>query len=241
MRLLILLILVSISAGVKAQTISRQVISSTGGQTSNGSFTVGQIEFVTISEGETTLTQGFQQPEEMEEDIVNEAGFELLYPSCYLSNSLVEIKLTDFICDGEVPEVSLNGTIISEPYFIGVDQFTTFELVYPNSACNITLDIDAAIPVGLEPCPFEIPTLVTPNNDMVNDQWQLVNANSTPNSGVSIYSKWGEEVYRFTGDDVQMASWDGNDLNGNVLPTGVYFFILDIGEEQFKGTINLLR
>ncbi|NQX90661.1 MAG: gliding motility-associated C-terminal domain-containing protein [Flavobacteriales bacterium] len=242
MRLFFTLISLAIFSIGQSQTISRQVISSTGNQTSNGSYTVGQIEFSTISSNGITLTQGFQQPEDIEEEeIINEANFDLVFPECFLSSSIIEIQLVDFICDGEIPEVSLNGAILSEPYSIPIDQTANIELVYPNEQCNVTLEVNTSAPPGLEPCGFKIPTLITPNNDMVNDQWQLVNASSEPNSQVSIYSKWGEEVYRYNGEDIQQASWDGSDLSGDALPAGVYFYLLELGDQQFKGTINLMR
>lgn len=75
----------------------------------------------------------------------------------------------------------------------------------------------------------EIPTIITPNNDGVNDEFIipcLFDPIRYPNSQLTVVSQWGDEVYRsnkpYTND------WRGT-FNGEDLPVGTYFYIVDFG------------
>ncbi|MBW1298308.1 hemagglutinin protein, partial [Aquimarina litoralis] len=64
-RLFLTLVGVCTFFGVQAQSIERQVISSGGNTITNGGvtldYTIGELAVTTITDGTTTLTQGFQQ------------------------------------------------------------------------------------------------------------------------------------------------------------------------------------
>ena len=75
----------------------------------------------------------------------------------------------------------------------------------------------------------DVPTIITPNNDGVNDVFAvpcLLDEVEFPNSQIIIFNRWGDEVYRsrqpYTND------WDGK-FNGEDLPPGTYFYVLNIG------------
>ena len=60
---------------------------------------------------------------------------------------------------------------------------------------------------------------------------------------VTIYNRWGQQVYAI--NDVK-GSWDGKSFNGELVPEGVYFFIMEaigsLGDSYIEeGTITLLR
>lgn len=93
-----------------------------------------------------------------------------------------------------------------------------------------------------------IPNVFTPNGDSANDTWYVQGLlNSYPNNKVTICNRWGDPVYEKTG--CADNCWDGiADGSGEELPTGTYFYVIqldsnaDANEDNvFKGTLNLLR
>ncbi|RYU80492.1 gliding motility-associated C-terminal domain-containing protein [Hymenobacter persicinus] len=83
--------------------------------------------------------------------------------------------------------------------------------------------------------PFLPPNVFTPNNDGLNDFFQLPNLPpdfcDSRLSTIKIFSRWGNEVYRTTDRDFR---W-----NGSGLPAGVYFYLVEYTDRQFKGTVTL--
>jgi gliding motility-associated-like protein len=61
-----------------------------------------------------------------------------------------------------------------------------------------------------------------------------------PNAEISIFNRWGEELYKSTG---YSNAWDGS-YKGNPLPVGAYFYVIKLKDNEdriFKGTVTLLK
>ena len=78
-----------------------------------------------------------------------------------------------------------------------------------------------------------IPTIITPNNDRMNDSWILSPACFLQGEGdgivpvkvqVSVFNQWGDEVFH-SEDYAKDAPWDGT-WDGTDLPAGTYFFVV---------------
>ncbi len=91
-----------------------------------------------------------------------------------------------------------------------------------------------------------IPNAFSPNNDGINDIFQIIFPNSTFNIQhltLSIFDRWGGEV--FESEDIEKG-WDGK-KNGNDCPAGVYVykivFSVDgvLGNQERVGTMMLVR
>ena len=102
--------------------------------------------------------------------------------------------------------------------------------------CNDTvwLDIDVE--------GYDVNNVFSPNNDGVNDEYHFGDE-MLKELRVTIYNRWGQQVYGF--DNVK-GSWDGRSFNGELMPEGVYFFIMEalgsLGDSYTEeGTITLLR
>lgn len=81
-----------------------------------------------------------------------------------------------------------------------------------------------------------VPNVFTPNNDGINDYFQLID--QTPDfKNIRIYDRRG--VLIFKSSDISF-KWDGTDQNGNQLPAGTYFYIVQIGEKIMKGSVTIL-
>lgn len=85
-----------------------------------------------------------------------------------------------------------------------------------------------------------IPTnMITPNGDGRNDLWVIRNIDLYPENIIKVYDRSGIVVYTETGYKNQ---WDGTS-NGNVLPEGTYYYIIEIGKnrKQIKGYVSIVR
>ena len=90
---------------------------------------------------------------------------------------------------------------------------------------------------------YDVPNVITPNGDGVNDELVLFDAIFS-NYSVSIFNRWGTKVYATT-NQKGVFVWDGIDSNQRKLEDGVYFFKLEgtfLDGKFFskKGNITLL-
>src|SRR5207342_2814945 len=75
-----------------------------------------------------------------------------------------------------------------------------------------------------------IPNAFSPNNDGINDTWFIEPLYLFPECKVEVYNRYGEVVYKSNGYD---NPWDGR-KNGHPLPTGVYYYIIDLKNPPAK-------
>ncbi len=120
-------------------------------------------------------------------------------------------------------------------------------------------------------CPYyELPNVFSPNGDGCNDLFTAYNSDALTTSGdcqpvemqrcarfvksvrIKIMSRWGRELYSFYADEgnARYVNWDGRDRNGDLLESGVYYYVADVrfdvhNEDQkarrLKGWVHLLR
>ncbi len=80
--------------------------------------------------------------------------------------------------------------------------------------------------------------LFTPNNDGVNDLWELPDLSNWGTSDVKVYNRWGVLVFA---DNNYNNTWDGTS-GGTAVPAGAYFFIIKTQNAGVKkGTVNIVR
>jgi gliding motility-associated-like protein len=86
---------------------------------------------------------------------------------------------------------------------------------------------------------LKIPNAFTPNNDGINDTWDIDALQYYPNCKVSIYSRWGQLVYNSVG---YPKPWDGL-LNGKKLGVGAYYYVIDLKNNQksLSGYVTIIR
>ena len=69
----------------------------------------------------------------------------------------------------------------------------------------------------------------SPNNDGVNDMFVLRAIHLYPNNSFTVFNRWGNVVFKA---DPYQNNWDGSATVGvrigEQLPTGVYYYILDL-------------
>ncbi|MCB9189574.1 MAG: gliding motility-associated C-terminal domain-containing protein [Flavobacteriales bacterium] len=108
--------------------------------------------------------------------------------------------------------------------------------VSDGSGCSAMVD---SIVVTEDMACLELANTFTPNGDGTNDTWNL-DFTAYSSASLEVYSKWGVLVYQNTGLTIQ---WDGNDMSGNALPAGTYYYIVDLdgGTKKQNGPISIVR
>jgi len=111
-----------------------------------------------------------------------------------------------------------HGNIISGPGLYGANEY---------------LYIDDVSIIEIE---FQIPNVITPNGDGINDLFVIPFITSEYN--LTILNRWGEKVFETSNPNQEY--WDGSN-NGAINSDGVYFYILETKENRFTGFIQLVR
>jgi gliding motility-associated-like protein len=116
--------------------------------------------------------------------------------------------------------------------------------------CRDTALISADVKLSLKQQPLLVPNVFTPGNDQLNECYQLggVDASCGDKGEISIYNRWGLKVFR---GDIVKECWNGKLNNeGEYLPAGVYYYMLDLkyydegglGKNvAINGVIHLIR
>lgn len=85
----------------------------------------------------------------------------------------------------------------------------------------------------------DILNLFTPNNDGINDLWEIPDLGAYGKCDVKIYNRWGKLVFSSPNYD---NTWDGTS-DGVNLPEGPYYYIIKTQQANrvITGTVNILR
>jgi gliding motility-associated-like protein len=134
------------------------------------------------------------------------------------------------------------------PTFGISDPSTLTPLVYPTSTTTYTLTatengctLEDYVTITIEE-KLIFPTTFSPNDDGINDRWEIGGVSQYPNCFVKIYNRWGQEIFQSIGYSL-VKSWDGTGNTGK-LSEGVYFYIVELRDDkkqEFKGSITLIR
>ncbi|MBL7766388.1 MAG: gliding motility-associated C-terminal domain-containing protein [Chitinophagaceae bacterium] len=92
-------------------------------------------------------------------------------------------------------------------------------------------------------CPVFLPNAFTPNGDLLNDEFKLMNSDNIEMIKFAVYNRWGEEVFMSTSP---IAAWDGH-IKGQEAEMATYYYLIQYKclytgrEYTMKGDITLLR
>jgi gliding motility-associated-like protein len=82
--------------------------------------------------------------------------------------------------------------------------------------CSVVEPIEVSLAIG------QPPNVFSPNNDGINDVWDIPSLIPYPKCSVDIYSRSGHLVFHSIG---YSKAWDGK-LNGKPLPVGTYYYLI---------------
>ena len=87
-------------------------------------------------------------------------------------------------------------------------------------------------------CELIIPTTFTPDNDGINDEWELSFMVDYPEADVQVFNRWGLQVFSSKG------GVNYQNFTGENLPVGSYAYIIVLNDSEgqvFKGNLSLIR
>jgi gliding motility-associated-like protein len=115
----------------------------------------------------------------------------------------------------------------------------TVVLISTNGACIASDTIVINVLVGLG----DVPEVFTPNGDGKNEIFEIKGLDAYPNNSLQVFNRWGNPVYTAK---PYKNDWDGTpNASGKTgsgkLPTGTYYYILELGDDKLTPEENLRR
>ena len=139
-------------------------------------------------------------------------------------------------CSYNLEDISLPVTATEDCDGDGVmDGVEINDKTDPNDPCSYNR-LSISLPISTESnCPVAPFDGFSPDGDGINDTWVVPYIEQYPKSELVIYNRWGVIVYE---TENYKSNWDGNNL-----PEGVYFYILNLknGTKEIKGSIYIKR
>lgn len=94
--------------------------------------------------------------------------------------------------------------------------------------------------------PLIIPNVISPNDDGINDDFEILNIVAYEKVVIEIFNRWGDRLFVFSGTGLEYSDpanrWNGTH-NGNNLPMGSYVYVIildDIGA-HYTGAVLIKR
>ena len=115
---------------------------------------------------------------------------------------------------------------------------------YVTSTENGCEGLPAEVSITFENCEIIIPTAFTPDDDQINDTWELLSIDTFyPKNIVNVYNRWGNKIYESDQGAYSQRPWTGI-YNDKKLPTGSYYFIIEFNDtlsENLTGIVSILK
>lgn len=125
------------------------------------------------------------------------------------------------------PSEGLSDSTASNPVASPIVTTTYAVTVTNDDGCSAT---DTMVVTVLPQISF--PNGFTPNGDRHNEKWIIDNIEQFPDALIQVYNRWGELLFTSVGYN---EPWDGT-YNGQPVPVGTYYYIIDLNDERFPET-----
>ena len=136
------------------------------------------------------------------------------------------------------PAESLNDITVANPIARPLIT-TTYTCVITNAeGCQATLTYTVNVDRSLDVAPQKA---FTPNGDGRYDTWYIDRMDLYPDCRLTIFDRQGAKLLEIENYS-NTSGWNGT-INGNPLPNGVYYFLIDCGAEagSSTGSVTILR
>jgi gliding motility-associated-like protein len=113
-------------------------------------------------------------------------------------------------------------------------------IYYITQSENGCQSLPNTIQINIELCEVIIPTAFTPDDDNVNDFWQINNLDSYyPQNKVYIYNRWGNNIFESQQGKYESNPWDGK-FEGKDMPVGSYYFIIEYNDDNTSNSTGIV-
>ncbi|WP_157740932.1 gliding motility-associated C-terminal domain-containing protein [Mucilaginibacter xinganensis] len=134
------------------------------------------------------------------------------------------------------PATGLSNAAIPNP-LAAPSYTTTYKLtVISTAGC----EAEASVTVKVLKNDIIIPNTFTPNDDGINDTWNITYLSDYQDATIDIYNRWGQHLFHSIG---YIKPWDGT-YNGKRLQVGTYYYVIDLKYNNYKrrsGWVAILR
>ena len=132
------------------------------------------------------------------------------------------------------PNLYLSNNTILAPICTPLKDITYTLKVTGRGNCAISDDVFVKVLLGPK-----IPNTFTPNNDGINDNWEIQYLNTYPNNRVQVFTRTGQLVFESRG---YKTPWNGT-YNGKPLPVDTYYYIIEpeSGREPITGYVTIVK
>ena len=114
---------------------------------------------------------------------------------------------------------------------------TTYYVTATENGCE---GLPAEVSITFENCEIIIPTAFTPDDDQVNDTWNLGDIDVIyPNNVVSVYNRWGNKIYESDQGAYSQRPWNGT-FNEQALPVASYYFIIEFNDNSKQNKTGIV-
>ena len=150
--------------------------------------------------------------------------------------------------------IQTNGTLTWYSNAVLTDVLGTGTTQMPNDVVGTTIyyvtetifgcESEASeVIITINDCDITIPTAFTPDGDMVNDNWEILDLDTAyPENQVFVYNRWGNLSFTSQQGSYDSNRWDGS-YQGSALPVGSYYFIIEFNDKDqgsASGTVSII-
>jgi adhesin/invasin len=224
-----------------------------------------QISAKVDEDAPETITNGItvwgpdKDPDDPEDDKDDTDPTPVDFPLIDAQDDIAEVKMgmkvtidvltNDIVTKWEIDPSTVE--IVQQPAHGTVEVLSTGEIVYTGPKdylgdVQFTYTVRdakgrqsnvATVTVTVLDNPLEIPNVITPNGDQVNDKFVIRGLELYDRVQLSIMNRWGNEVYR---SNTYYNEWDGRGLN-----EGTYFYLLELVKggkvTKYTGSVLIKR
>lgn len=135
------------------------------------------------------------------------------------------------------PSEFLNNPLVANP-IARINESTTFILeTTDNNGCVSRDSVTLSILSDFKVRPNNV---ITPDGNGENDTWIVHNIDNYPDNTVSVFDRWGREV--FSTKNYQN-DWGGTGKNSQQLMDGTYYYVIEFDQNDvvYKGAITIIN
>ena len=185
----------------------------------------------------------------IDQTIIPVTGFSYEIPECVDGTTPNPVTISGF---------TIGGTYSSLPSGLTIDAITgavnllssiegNYTVTYSiaSNGCSLAGNSNDDVIINREGC-LNIPTAFSPNNDGVNDTWEIEHINLYAEVSIEIYNRWGQLMFEFSGTGDSYATldnqWDGK-YEGKDLPINSFIFIVNLHNDKdpIQGIVTIVK
>ena len=202
--------------------------------------TLGITESTTFVLTITEETSGFDcyNVDSIEVILFPQTGINATENTLLISGSSVQLEATGgpFSEYRWEPSTGLDNSYISNPLATPVESIMYYVYGTNSYECE---EMDSVFVEVIEN--LQVYNVFSPNDDGINDFFEIENSERFPEMLVEVYSRWGDQLFSTVGYD-SGSRWDGT-ARGKNAPVGTYYYVIIpySGAKPITGNVTIIR